>query len=54
MVTIRCQILDQSVDPQYGKTCSQNSHGDLTRKEKYGCWVCRYSGSNTFDEEDEE
>jgi len=54
MVSIRCQILDQSVDPSYGKTCEHNSQGDATRRERYGCWVCRYSGQNTYDEDEEE
>jgi len=53
MVTIRCQLLDQSIDPQYGKTCEHNSSGDLTRKERYGCWVCRHSGSSTYEEEED-
>ena len=54
MVMIRCQLLDESVEPDFGKTCIHNSHGDTTRKEKYGCWVCRHSGSNTYDGEEDE
>jgi hypothetical protein len=54
MVTLRCQILDRSVEPNFGKTCEQNSQGDETRRQKYGCWVCRYSGQNTFEDDDNE